>query len=268
VPVHQLLADGSVVEVHGPVVDAEDPGLLRGEAVFETLTCGVGGPVLLEEHLERMQRSATALELQLPPAVHLRTLAGTAGPGMVLRLVSTRGGTTFAVLTPMPEHGAARRDGISVVTLELGVPAGLRPAAPWLLGGAKCTSYAVAMAAQRAAVRAGADDALWVSSDGEVLEASTSNVAWVSGATLHTVDPALTGILDGTTLRWALSAAGLPTAVHRAPLSEVRRAQEVLLTSSVRGVVGVRRLDDISYGPPGPVTQALVASWAELTGLS
>ena len=65
------------------------------------------------------------------------------------------------------------------MTLTLGTPAAMRPGAPWLLGGVKSTSYAGAMAALRAAQAAGAPDAIYLSGDGEVLEAPTAGVVAV-----------------------------------------------------------------------------------------
>ena len=75
-----------------------------------------------------------------------------------------------------------------MVTASLGLPAELRGDAPWLLGGAKTLSYAVNMASQRWAQPAGADDVLWVSTDGYALEAPTSTLVWLRGE--HAVDRA------------------------------------------------------------------------------
>lgn len=105
----------------------------------------------------------------------------------MLRLTCTKGPpggrpVGFALVAPVPsETLSARLHGVSVVTLTLGVPAGVRSSAPWLLGGVKSTSYAVNMASIRAAEAEGAQDVVWVSSDGYVLEAPTATVAWVTG---------------------------------------------------------------------------------------
>ncbi len=85
---------------------------------------------------------------------------------------------------------AARRTGITVATLPLGVPADARTGLDWLPAGIKSTSYAVNSAARRWAHRAGVDDVLWVSSDGYALEGPTANVVWLTGDTLCTVPAA------------------------------------------------------------------------------
>jgi 4-amino-4-deoxychorismate lyase len=151
---------------------------------------------------------------------------------------------------------AARQSGVSAVTLTLGVPAALRAQAPWLLGGVKSTSYAVNMATIRAAEERGAQDAIWVSTDGEVLEAPTSTVAWVTGGELVTPPAPEVAILPGTTLAVALALLTTPYAVRRGTLAELQAADEVMLLSSVRGVTPVTSLDGRAL-PIGPVTVAL-----------
>ena len=96
--------------------------------------------------------------------------------------------TALALLvSPVPAETVRQRtDGISVVSLGLGVPADFRRAAPWLLGGAKTLSYAVNMAALRHAHALGADDVVFTSLEGQVLEGPTSTVVWAAGGALHT----------------------------------------------------------------------------------
>ncbi len=142
----------------------------------------------------------------------------------------------------------ARTEGVSVVTLTLGVPASLRSEARWLLGGVKSTSYAVNMASIRAAEAQGAQDAVWVSSDGQVLEAPTATVAWVTGGVLVTPPADEVGTLPGTTAHVALGMSPVPVEVRRGTVEELRAADEVMLLSSVRGVAPVVRLDGRDAG--------------------
>jgi len=220
------------------------------------------------------------MELALPPAADLAELARqalTAWPAGVegaLRLVCTRGSedvvdgpvTVFATISAIGEPmRRARRDGISVVTASLGLAAGLRPEAPWLLGGAKTVSYAVNMASQRWAGSVGADDVLWVSGDGFVLEAPTSTLAWLDGTTLCTVPAERTGILAGTTARWLLSHAGglgWGTDERMVTPGELAGTDGAWLLSSVRGVAAVRALD----GSPLPNSGEITGRIRELLG--
>ncbi len=257
-----------------PLLRADDAGVLRGESVFETVRVAGGRPAFLGAHLQRLVRSAARLDLDLPTGwEELAALAVDAWPHPdgVLRLVCSRGGVAFALVSPVPaETVRGREQGVRVVTLTLGVPAGLRAQAPWLLGGVKSTSYAVNMAALREAERAGADDAVFVSSDGEVLEAPTATVAWVTRGRLVTPPPADVAILPGTTMDVVLQLCtdlDVPHEVRRGTVPELLEADEVLLTGSIRGVAPVVALDGRELGD-GPVTRALRSAFEQrvLTG--
>jgi 4-amino-4-deoxychorismate lyase len=207
-----------------------------------------------------MGRSAAALGIAFAPA-DWRELVGEAcaawsgaAPGEAgMKLVLTRGplgtgsATGFLAITPLPgDYPRQRREGLRVVTLCRGVSADAFAPAPWLLGGVKTLSYAVNMAAQREADRRGADDALFVSAEGIVLEAPTGSVVWSLGRALHTTPADRTGILAGTTqalLFERAAAAGWRTAQTLATVDDLHRADVVWLIGSVRGPVDVVELD-------------------------
>src|SRR5262249_13742252 len=98
---------------------------------------------------------------------------------------------------------------------------------------------------------------------------STSNIFVVEGGRVLT--PALEiGILHGITRQKVLElAAEAGIATEEAELSpdDLRRADEAFLTSSVRGVLPVRRVDGepIGNGKAGPGTGKLMAVYDELT---
>ena len=276
-PVLALLTDPPrLVDPATPVLRADDLGLARGESVFETLRIAGGRVAFLDLHLERLERSAARLALDLPagwPELVEVATGAWGGDDGVLRLTCSKGApgsgpVGFALVTPVPAATvAAREHGVSAVTLTLGVPAALRSGAPWLLGGVKSTSYAVNMATLRAAEAAGAEDAVWTSTDGYVLEAPTSTVAWVSAGRLVTPPAEQVGTLPGTTAAVALALSPVPVDVRLGTVDELRAADEVMLLSSVRGVTPVVRLDGRELGT-GPVTTAVRAAFetAVLTG--
>ena len=260
-PVIWLLDGPERVSAETPILRGDDLGVLRGESVFETLRIIGGQPVHLDAHLARHAISAARLDLTLPGG--WEALAHKAADGIeagVLRLVFTRGGVGYAVVTAVPaESVRARTQGLRVLTLTLGVTADARGRAPWLLGGVKSTSYAVNMASQRHAQALGVDDAIWLSSDGWVLEAPTSTVVLVSGERLST-PPVATGILPGTTLGALRDLVDVP----EAPISaaDLAAADEVMLLGSVRGVAPVIALDDRELGI-GPLTRRLSRQFEE-----
>ncbi|WP_117208324.1 aminotransferase class IV [Allorhizocola rhizosphaerae] len=241
-----------------PFIKSDDLGLTRGDGVFESIHVRAGRPWLLDEHLARMSASAATLDLTLPPLRELAAQACSAWPGDregVLKLVLTRGSeslgtpTAYATVNPVPAASIAARDnGIKINTLSLGVPVEARKDAPWLLAGAKTLSYAINMATQRYAMAKGADDALWVSTDGFALEGPTSSLVWRSGSSLATVPAAATGILPGITARFALdnaSSMGLQATERMITVEELHAVDAVWLLSSIRGIAPIKSIDGV-----------------------
>jgi 4-amino-4-deoxychorismate lyase len=246
-----------VVDREAPVIRADDPGLTRGDGCFEGCRLRDGGIDKLDAHLARLARSAAALEIDFDPGAFAALIAEAvaAWPATgeaAVKVVLTRGapGTApsgFVAIGELPaDYARQRREGLKIVTLGRGFAADAFASAPWLLGGVKTLSYAVNMAAQREALRRGADDALFVSADGLALESPTGSLVWWDGATLHTTPTGDTGILAGTTQRLLFdraAAAGWATAETLAHLDELHAAPIVWLVGSVRGPVDVVELD-------------------------
>jgi len=255
-----------LVDPDVPLLRADDLGVLRGDGIFETLLVRDGQPWLLDAHLARLARSAARMDLPAPSAAAWQDLVATIVAGWpaadegLLRLVCTRGPeeggtpTAYAALVAVPaEVMRQRRAGAHVVTRSLGLPAQVRRDAPWLLGGVKTISYAVAMAVLRDARRRGADDVIWISVDGEVLEGPTASVVWAEEATLYTV-PVDTGILDGTTVAHLMAEApdhGFEVGVRRTTVADLHGADAVWLLSSVRGAASVLSIDSRERGDAG-----------------
>jgi len=251
------------VDPAAPLVRYDDRGLLRGDGCFETVLIRDGTAIALPAHLARLARSAARLDLPAPDLAAWRELVGQLLEGWphpgeaILRLVLTRGPeqgppTAFGMIGPQaPDKVAQRRRGVHVLTLDRGLPSGAA-AQPWLLVGAKTLSYAVNMAALRYAEARHADDVIFVSSDGHVLESPTGTVVWAVGETLHTI-PVAEPILAGVTVEELFDAApafGLGIAISPARVADLHAADGLWLLSSVRRAVPVRTLD----GEPCPVS--------------
>jgi 4-amino-4-deoxychorismate lyase len=249
-----------------PVVTAFDLGLGRGDGVFESALVAGGATPHLDDHLTRLRRSAGLLGIAHPGDDAVRAVVASAVAGWpadvegACRVFLTRGlgegtpPTLLALLAAVPAETIRQRsEGISVVTLSLGLPADFRSRAPWLLGGAKTLSYAVNMAAGRHAHSLGADDVVFTSLEDRVLEGPTSTVVWAAGGRLHT-PPVDTGILAGTTqarLFARAEADGWPTAVTPGTVADLRTADAVWLLSGIRGAAAVTRLDGVERGDAG-----------------
>ncbi|MGY2078383.1 aminotransferase class IV [Modestobacter sp. SYSU DS0657] len=259
-----------VVDPTQPVVTALDLGLGRGDGCFESVLVTGGATPQLAGHLSRLRRSAALMELSHPGDDAVRAVVGALVAGWpaevdgACRVFLTRGlgdgtpPTLLALLAPVPAETLRQREqGVAVVTLTLGLSADVRAGSPWLLGGAKTLSYAVNMAALREAHRRGADDVVFTSVEGQLLEGPTSTVVWAAGGRLHT-PPAETGILAGTTqarLFAAAEADGWPTAVTRGTVADLHTADAVWLLSGIRGATAVVRVDGVARGDRGLTTR-------------
>jgi 4-amino-4-deoxychorismate lyase len=232
----------------------------RGDGVFETLSMVNGYPQEVEAHISRLANSAKICDLPVPNAAQWRSAVRYAvsrvphTDQVALKLVLSRGvehgpaPTAWLHATVAPDFAPVREAGVTVVTLNRGYPRGAAERSPWLLMGAKTLSYAINMAALREAHRRGADDTVFTTSDGFVMEGPTSNVILLSGAEF--VTPAPSGaILHGTTQRAIfehLEAEGENVVYRDVPLPELQKADAAWLVSSVRLAVAVTALDGVA----------------------
>jgi branched-subunit amino acid aminotransferase/4-amino-4-deoxychorismate lyase len=262
-----------LVDPTEPVIRADDEGLLRGRAAFETLRVYDGRPFALEAHLDRLTASAASIGLPAVERRRLQVLVGlvlpkASGGDASLRLVWTAGPTgglptALALLSTVPDWIEATRErGATAVSL-----LGVRASAPWLLPGVKSTSYAVNMAAEAEARRRGVDEALFVDDDGVVLEGTVTNIWWRAGETLFTPSLEL-GILAGVTRATMIELA--PECGYRVqegayPLSQLLEAEEAFTTSSVREVMPLVEVDGRTLGR-GPAADALQGTLRRVVG--
>ena len=248
------------VDAGAPHLSVLDLAATRGDGIFEGISVGYGKPQAFQHHLQRFARSARMLDLPLPDLELWREAILAAierldpGEEAWVKTVMTRGiegdgrPTGWVYATHSADFSRVRADGVSVVLLDRGYRHDVAQTSPWLLQGAKTLSYAVNRSVYREAQRRGADDVIFVSSDGYILEGPTSNVIYRRGNTLLTPGPGL-GILDGTTqanaFRWA-EGRGLTTGFELATPDELATADGIWLVSSVRLAVAVTALDGVA----------------------
>jgi branched-chain amino acid aminotransferase len=227
------ILDGTVMPADEVRIPATDEGLLRGDGVFEVVRLYDGRPFALDDHLERMGRSAANLRLPFDAQAVEADLAalldaGRPGDG-VLRVLVTRGGRRIAFIEPLPDLPATLA--LQTVTYS----------PTRILDGVKSLSYGGNMLASRLAREAGADEALLVTPHGRVLEAPTSTfLCSLDGRTLVT-PPLDDHILDSITRRRLLAVCE----VHERPIAadELAGVEEAFLASTVREVLPVHAID-------------------------
>ncbi len=265
-----VIVDGVSVQRSSATVPVFDIALLRGYGCFEALRSYGGVAFRIDGHLDRLEMSAAALGLPLPPRRDLdewvRRKASDIGDGRV-RVVVTGGVDDL-------------RPGIQTHTVVFGEPLPHVPPAfrllpvkaPWhsagleyRLTGVKSTSYAPNMSAMLEARSAGYDDALLLGRDGEVLEGPTYSIGWVAGGVVMTPTLDL-GILESITRQVAIEAAaavGLTLREVTASIDEVVAADEVFVMSTVREIGAVIALGDTAFAE-GPITAGLARAFHEI----
>lgn len=273
---------GRVADASKPQLMATDLGATRGDGVFESMLAVDGHARKVDMHLERMASSAAALQLDLPAPQVWETAIATAlaefarlhgDVPAVVKLMLTRGPegagipTAWVAASPVPEStGRQREEGLDVLLLDRGYDSSVAERAPWLLLGAKTLSYAVNMAAIRFAKQHGADDVIFTSADGKVLEGPTSTVvlAVVEDGVKTLLTPELeSGILPGTTQSALFAAAekeGWQLGYGPLEPAHLMQADGVWLISSIRLLAPVKSID----GNPVPVSRELTNELAAL----
>ncbi|OSC39116.1 aminodeoxychorismate lyase [Mycobacterium decipiens] len=274
--------DGEILEPGMPLLHADDLAAVRGDGVFETLLVRDGGACLVGAHLQRLTQSAKLMDLPVPDlpswrhAIKVATqrwVAGTDDEG-ALRLIYSRGReggsapTAYVMVNPVPERVAgARRDGVAAIMLDRGLPANGVDAMPWLMASAKTLSYAVNMAVLRHAVRQGAGDVIFVSTDGYVLEGPRSTVVIAvdgdstnggAGNPCLLTPPPWYPILRGTTQQALFEVArakGYDCDYRALRVADLFAAQGVWLVSSMTLAARVHTLDGRRL-PRAPIADA------------
>jgi branched-chain amino acid aminotransferase len=228
------------------MVPLKDDGLYRGDGAFEVIRLYEGQPFALADHLERLRRSAAAIELEFDRGAlehEIETLLAELGDADgQLRLIVTRGGRRLAMTEPIPPHAGSIR--LATVTYCPSV----------ILNGVKSLSYAANMQSTRLAKAQGADEAVLVQPDGIVLEPPTSSVFWVSPqGTLRT--PALdNGVLESITRDRLVKALEVEEGAW--PVADLRAAKEAFLASTTREIQAVATIDGTELPEaPGPRTR-------------
>lgn len=260
------------VDASAPALSIGELSTQRGDGIFESIGVIDRHPQEVEAHLARLAHSAELCDLPAPHPDQWRVAIADAAahcpPGeCVIRLVVSRGvdvgPAPTAWLTAMQagDFGDARTDGIRVITLDRGYDIGAAARAPWLLLGAKTLSYAVNMAALREAHRRGADDVVFVSSDGYLLEGPTSTMLLRIDGVFVTPEPGA-GILHGTTqlsaFAW-LTEQGYATEYRAVAREEIERADGAWLLSSVRLAAPITAVDGTPIGTDAALTDRLNA---------
>jgi branched-chain amino acid aminotransferase len=279
--------NGRPADATAPQLVVFDRGFTLADGLFETMRAYGGAIFRLGRHLERLQRGAVRLGIPLPPGLRatvvsaMRTAASAGLREASVRLTVSRGPappgiippdtpepTLVFTVHPLPRFAEALyTQGVSACALsgrrnERSTAAGL-----------KTLAYTENILGLFEAQSQGADDGLFLDTDGHLCEATSSNLfVHVRGAL---VTPPLTcGALPGVTREAVFElAVALGITVEERALGpeELYAASEAFLTSSLREIVPLVRLtgsglppSPIGRGVPGSVTTRISAAYADL----
>lgn len=239
-------------------VSVFDRAFLYGDSLFETMRVCNSRVFRWNQHLDRFQRSAQALQFRnpIPPAelrrAARRLLEENAFTDGVLRLTLTRGvgprgysprearsPTVVMSLHEAPLNtDSAPRSRLITSSMRL-VPADR-------LASHKTGSKLFQIMARLEAEAAGADEALLLNTNGEVAEGAGGNVFWVRGPVIYT-SPTAVGVLPGITRAVILEICAAHNVIVKKRLTKVemvKTADALFLTNCARGIVEVGLLDD------------------------
>lgn len=265
--------DGSLREPGEPSISAIDHGITVGDAVFETCKILDGRVFALSRHKARMARSAAGLGLADIDVDRIdegiAAVLGSGGPIAFGRL-------RFTVTAGRGPLGSDREDSPLTYVVTAGPqapphPPGTLAVTPWTrnersaVAGLKTTSYAENVVALAFAHERGASEAIFANTRGELCEGTATNIFVVVAGRLHTPplsSGCLAGITRELTIEWCREA-GMEVYEDAMPLGVLRTCEEVFVTSSLRDVYPIERIDDHRLAAPGRVTRKAMAIFAE-----
>lgn len=267
--------NGEFLPLERAFVHVEDRGFQFADAVYEVVRTYGGRPFAVEEHLDRLFRSLTAVDIrhdfttkQLAGVIH-EAIQRASFPEAIVYLQISRGqarrhrgfpadATPTLVLTVRALESSAklRETGVRVITV---------PDTRWSRCDIKSVALLANVLAYNAARQAGAHDAIFVESDGSVNEATAGNIFVVTNGVLRT-PPKGPRILPGVTRDKLLRVAGVPVAEERIQLDELFSASEIFLSSTTAEVVPVIAVDGktIGAGTPGPVGARVYEAFVQM----
>ncbi|MCZ0208808.1 aminodeoxychorismate lyase [Streptomyces sp. UMAF16] len=274
----RIWLDGGLREAETARVSVLDRGLTVGDGVFETVKTVHGRPFALTRHLDRLTRSARVLGLPAPDHDEIRractaVLEANPMPLGRLRITCTGGhgplGTGHGPLgTGRGEHGPTLVVAVAETTRRPDSTAAVT--VPWTrnergaLAGVKSTSYVENLIALERARQLGASEALFGNTAGLLCEGTATNVFVVLDGEIHT-PPVASGCLPGVTRALVIEWTGARET--DLPLDVLQRADEVFLTSSLRDVQALHRVDGRELpGAEGPVTAKAMRVFDERSG--
>lgn len=280
----KIYLDGKMVDDKKAHISVFDHGLLYGDGVFEGIRAYDGLVFRLKEHIDRLYKSADAIELKIPMTklemieAVIKTLKANKLKDAYIRLVITRGvgdlgldprkclkPTVFIITDKIklyPEEFYKKGLEIITATTKRNFPQALDPRI-------KSLNYLNNILAKIDAIKAGTEEAIMLTYDDYVAECTGDNIFIVKDCELLT-PPVELGALEGITRDAVIvlaRKADIPFYEKKLRMDDVYGASEVFLTGTAAEIVPVVKIDrrKIGDGKPGEITLRLMAEFRKLT---
>lgn len=258
----------------------DDHMVHRGDGVFETIKAKGRKIYLLDEHLERLMRSAETLRL-VPPfnlkemkEIILETLKVANQSDVLIRIYLSRGPGNFSV-NPYDSVGAQFYIVITALHFpalekyEQGIVIGksLIPVKESWLAQVKSCNYLPNVMMKQEAIDRGLEFVVAIDEKGFVAEGATENIIIVD-KDQNIVHPEFGYILKGTTMTRACELARenrMKTLSKQFTLEDLQSAREIMLTGTTLDILPVVEFEGLKIGDgkPGPIAKKLRALISE-----
>ena len=280
----KIYINGQIVPQEDAKISVFDHGLLYGDGVFEGIRAYNGKIFTLDEHLDRLYDSATAISLKIPitkaemAEAIKKTMKANNLADSYIRLVVTRGvgklgldpnkcaTPQIIIITDTIElyPKALYEKGLDIVTVTT-----IRNHFSALDPKIKSLNYLNNILAKVESIQAGAGEALMLNKDGYVAECAGDNVFIFKNNILRT-PPSSAGILVGITRNVVMKLAtemGLQVKEELMTRYDLYIADECFLTGTAAEIIPVVKIDGrtIGTGKPGKLTLDLLKRYRDLT---
>ncbi len=280
----KIYINGTIYDEPDAKISVLDHGLLYGDGVFEGIRFYNNRVFKLVEHIDRLYESAHAILLDVPmskqamTAAVVNTVAADGKRDGYVRLIVTRGVGKLGLnphhceqpqviiiadsITLYPED--LYRNGMDIITIPTrrNVHEAVNPRL-------KSLNYLNNVLAKIEALNCGYSEAIMLTAEGYVAEATGDNVFLVKRGALKTPSTDM-GILEGVTRQAVITLAAerrLPVAEARLTRHDLYTADECFLTGTAAEIIPVIKIDGraIGSGAPGPITLDLIKAFRKLT---
>jgi len=275
--------NGKIQPAHKATLSIFDRGLVLGDGLFETLRARKYRPEFLQQHYKRLARGAKKLKIALPlPEDKLGQLIynlckKSKISDAVVRITLTRGiyqgGLSIdpkispsLIVTTMPVSGLNEKiytEGVKIALSSIS-----KEAASGLDSSIKTTNYLANIFAKAQADKKNCYEAILLGREGDIAELTTSSFFAIVNGELIT-PPLEAGILPGITRQIVLKAAfkkRIPVKERKIFPREIANFSEAFLTSSVRGIVPIVKIEGktVGAGTPGSTTKLIREAYQEI----